>query len=357
MPLTVKLYPSSPFYRIRGTVCGVRVDESSKLASKRDAQKAADRITGEIQQRHAVGPQAPAKVALTFAGAVGRYMTDPLKPIKDRRFLLTLVDHFGEISIDKIDQAALDGFIREHYPTAAPATIQRQAITPLRAVLRHAGLNPIFRQPTLRPTRLRYLTPAEVAALVGAAAPHLKPLIIFCVHTGARMGEALALDWSNVDLVARRVTFVDTKNGETRGVPLNDEVVAALRDMIYPTAIRRAGNGKPVMTSSHKGRVFRTHTGADYPIHDHAGGQIKTAWLAACRRAGVSGATPHTMRHTFASWLVMRGATISAVGELLGHKSPAMTARYAHLSPDHLADAVKLLVPDRVSEIKLKVVE
>jgi site-specific recombinase XerD len=53
--------------------------------------------------------------------------------------------------------------------------------------------------------------------------------------------------------------------------------------------------------------------------------------------------TPHSLRHTFASWLVMRGTPLRTVQQLLGHASITMTMRYAHLSPDHLAGAVDVI--------------
>jgi integrase len=76
----------------------------------------------------------------------------------------------------------------------------------------------------------------------------------------------------------------------------------------------------------------------------NAGGQIKKGWAGACQRAGIQDATPHTLRHTFASWLVQRGEPLRTVGELLGHRDPSMVMRYSHLSPDHLASAVEGLV-------------
>ena len=53
----------------------------------------------------------------------------------------------------------------------------------------------------------------------------------------------------------------------------------------------------------------------------------------------------HTLRHTFASHLVMRGAPLKAVQELLGHSSITMTMRYSHLTPDLRASVVRLLEP------------
>ena len=66
-------------------------------------------------------------------------------------------------------------------------------------------------------------------------------------------------------------------------------------------------------------------------------------FLDATRRAGIAPCGPHTLRHTFASRLVMAGIDIRTVQELMGHKTIAMTLRYAHLSPDHKRKAMATL--------------
>jgi len=70
---------------------------------------------------------------------------------------------------------------------------------------------------------------------------------------------------------------------------------------------------------------------------------VRNAFEKAVKEAGINDFRFHDLRHTFASWLVMRGASLTVVGRILGHKTPQMTTRYAHLAEDYLADTVELL--------------
>ncbi len=69
--------------------------------------------------------------------------------------------------------------------------------------------------------------------------------------------------------------------------------------------------------------------------------QVRDSWAKAREACGLQHVRWHDLRHTCASWLVMAGVPLHTVSEVLGHSSMAMTRRYAHLSPEHLSDAIK----------------
>lgn len=71
--------------------------------------------------------------------------------------------------------------------------------------------------------------------------------------------------------------------------------------------------------------------------------ELKKGFHTALENAGIENFRWHDMRHTFASWLTMRGPSLRAVAELLGHQTMQMTMRYAHLSPGYLSNEVSLL--------------
>jgi integrase len=132
-----------------------------------------------------------------------------------------------------------------------------------------------------------------------------------------RKAKILGLTWERIDLASSRITLYDTKNGRPRGVPVNRAVYDALI-ALQPDSAKRTGS------------LFRSR-------------KIRTAFEKALERAELKNMRFHDLRHTAASHLVMRGAALKEVQEILGHRTFAMTLRYAHLSPSHLRSAVDRL--------------
>lgn len=175
--------------------------------------------------------------------------------------------------------------------------------------------------PKLKPAkpRNRWLTYEEEERLVAAAASHLKPLIRFAVDTGGRRSELLGLDWRNVDLASRRITFIETKNGEDRSVRLCERA--------YQTLL--------ALGPKEQGPVF---TWGGKAVKD-----MRSSFAKACERAGIENFRFHDLRHTFASRLVQGGVPLYEVMNLTGHKSLSMVQRYAHLAPEFQEAAIRVL--------------
>lgn len=202
-------------------------------------------------------------------------------------------------------------------------------------------LEVIHTYPKLRPIKSPlpdpvWLDDVELAQLLAGAEPWWSGLMEFIAHTGLRIGEARGLQWEFVDLKARRIRVVwatwghtdqlgSPKSHKPRTVPLNDAACRILR------GLRRIGPF--VFGIDPKGRVLGYHACRVGMRKARAAAGIK-------RNVGW-----HSLRHTFASRLAMRGCPMRTLQELLGHSSLSMTLRYAHLSPDVGQEAVKLLDP------------
>jgi len=118
-----------------------------------------------------------------------------------------------------------------------------------------------------------------------------------------------------------------TKTKKARTIPLNQAARRALLD-------QRDEQSKVGLQTPY---VF-AHIDARWRGQRIA--NLKNSFASACKRAGLKGVTPHTLRHTCASWLVMAGRPILEVRDILGHSTIKMTERYAHLAPENLVDAV-----------------
>jgi integrase len=249
-----------------------------------------------------------------------------------------LEPHFGRLRLDEIGAE----HVARYKAAKLKAAYNRKSITNHLAVLRkmlavalewgRLDHMPVVKwQLRAPPPPFDFLTFDEAARLVEGADGMWHTMVVVALRTGLRHGELLALRWQDVDLVAGRLMVrqalsakrIDTpKNGRTREVPLSDETIRALK-------AHRHLRGEFVFCDG-AGKLL-TRDACKWPL-----------W-AACKRAGLRLIGWHTLRHTFASHLVMRGAPLKAVQELLGHSDITMTMRYAHLSADARRDAVQLL--------------
>lgn len=153
---------------------------------------------------------------------------------------------------------------------------------------------------------------------------HVEPILILAMHTGMRRGEILSLKWENVDFDNKVLTITseNSKSKRIRYIPLNSKAFDAL--------------SKWKQQTEYKVYVFESSPGI--PFKD-----IKKGFSALLKLADIEEFRFHDLRHHFASKLVMAGVDLNTVRELLGHSDMKMTLRYAHLAPEHKAEAVNLI--------------
>jgi len=248
------------------------------------------------------------------------------------RDVVRIFEALGEdTTLAEIDQEAAGRLRQMLLPTDARSSYARHIVTPLRAVLNYAAdlgwcNPPRLKAPKQPEGRTRFLLPAEAERLIAAAAPHLQPLLIFILGTGARMSEALELEWRDVDLAGGRAIFWQTKSGKRRVAELPPRVIAALAELPH-----------------REGHVFVSRSGKPYwSSGRNAGGQIKTGWKGALRRAGLDRElTPHDLRHSWASWHYALQRDLLALKTEGGWSSVTLVERYSHLLPKGHEDEIR----------------
>ncbi|HEY9158308.1 site-specific integrase [Candidatus Binatus sp.] len=274
-----------------------------------------------------------------------------------------LLERFGGRRADSLTAREVkewrDALLEGH----TPATVNRH-LTILRAILRmgmrdrkiEAGAIPEIEPFAENNKRVRYLTADEELRLLEKLPEWLRPLVMVAIHTGMRRGELLNLMWADVDFVGGIIFVRTSKSGEGRRIPMSPtahRTLSALREArrkrLKARVVRREAANPHVFSAPQGGLILnlnRVWYGRT-PRSKRAVGPVANACPSASegviKRAGLEGLRFHDLRHTFASRLVMNGVDLFRVQTLMGHKSPMMTLRYAHLSPEHLRAAVATL--------------
>lgn len=170
------------------------------------------------------------------------------------------------------------------------------------------------------PGRTRFLDDAEMAAVLAEldkpnADAMVRAMVIMSIATGLRQAEVRTLKWADVDLAGSKAIVRNTKNGETRAVYVGAsavEQIKALRRLpvVSTTWLFPGRDGKAITKDAARGR-----------------------WNKISKAVGLKDFRWHDLRHTNASLMLQGGTTLAQLGKLLGHKSPSMTNRYAHMVP------------------------
>jgi len=388
--MTAMLKTGSPNWFLDFTHRGEIVRRTSKVLvkqvgqttkqTKREAEEVEKRWRDEIDARldNKVAPRA------TLGEVMDRYFFSVIKPaipeelLKDevsinnldyKKKARRILAHFGadkavnEITAPAIsawaDSMLKSGLLEHHgkgvWVPSATKGLKPRAINAylscLRAVLKRCAQDdwgfiataPVVKMVKGKKKKVRFLEPEEANALIVAALPdrsantdslHLQQLIRFLLGTGARKSEALSLTWRNVNLTSNSnasVHFADTKTDEPRTVPVGD----TLRDMLIEMKREQTKlgyTGKRVFVYFVRGEWLEING-------------VGSSFVTARTKAGLGDdVTLHTLRHTYASWMLQDDVDLKKVSELLGHASINMTAdTYGHLLPKHLESSVNVL--------------
>ena len=326
-------------YRAQITLKGhPRVSET--FSTRREATRWAERTTEAIRQRR-YQPESEAEHH-TVGDLIDRYLEVKVpalaRPEPTARVLewwrLALGEHTPLIQLtpaavararDKLTSRGLSG------KRLSPATVKRY-LTIISSALSAATKewfwmedNPC-RKVVLPPQprgRVRFLDEEEkhrlLATCKASSDARLYPLVVLALCTGARRGELLSLTWKDIDLDRDVAVIHHSKNGERRAL-----VLSGLAKQILSERVRLRRVGSDLVFSR------RTH-GAPFPYY---------AWDRARETAGIEDFRFHDLRHTFASYLAMSGATLAELAEALGHKTLSMVKRYAHLTEGHTMNVV-----------------
>ncbi|MBX9476168.1 tyrosine-type recombinase/integrase [Yersinia enterocolitica] len=167
------------------------------------------------------------------------------------------------------------------------------------------GLEPLKETPPA----MTYLTKSEISKLLDALSGDERRVALVCLSTGARWGEGSTLRGEQIN--HGRITFLKTKNGKKRTVPISKELEGEIK-------------------TRDTGPLFNV----DYEKFCERLKQVKPDLPR--------GQATHVLRHTFASWFMMNGGNIIALQQILGHANIQQTMAYAHLAPDYLQHAITL---------------
>jgi len=238
---------------------------------------------------------------------------------------------FGDRAAANITPQEIDAFFTKHCKTPATANRYRAYISLAYKLGMENGKvqsNParLVRLRTENNARLRFLSRSEYETLLGIIQrdnPEQVPALVVSIYTGMRFGEQFSLTWEQIDFKRKIIRLTKTKNGSARNVPLNSIALAALKEQ----------------------QVKVSHGSGD-AVFPRPGPSSDCRWwfIPAIMKAKVTDYTWHNNRHTFCSWLAMAGVSTKEIQVLAGHKTIAMAARYAHLSPEVTASASERIV-------------
>jgi len=265
--------------------------------------------------------------------------------LEHKRYVLRkhLIPFFGDMPVDQINTQLVEEYksLKVGSGSLANKSINNQLNVLSKCLSVAQEWYDLQRLPKIRrlkvpPQKFDFLSPEESERLLANCSGIWREIIFTGLNTGLRRGELKALNWSDINWHNRTLTVrqswseasksLDTpKSNRERHIPLTNE--------LFEMFLRRKES---------TGVVFPAENGKRFQAK-----RLNSEINRACRAAGIREISCHALRHTFASHLIKKGASIKEIQELLGHANIQVTMRYAHLAPSSLRKAIHLLESDR----------
>jgi integrase len=294
-------------------------------------------LSGTLTKR---GAEAPTRLKAAFEQY--RALTAPANPKQKERHCAQLLKAFGDVPLSDVTELSIERFKRERSKGKAPSTVNRELQT-LRHFLNLAvewgwiEARPkvrLFKEP---PGRVRWLTDAERDKLEAELPVRFKRLVMAASLCGQRLSDVINLTRDRVDLDNQTFWIPKTKSGKRHDVPISGPLGAVIRDaMADGDAMAVAGKALEPLT-----HVFLSRLGGPYTSSGVSG-----LFRKCVERAGVKDFHFHDLRHDYATKIRRAGHGLDVVQRLLGHASPVMSQRYAHIGQSELHAAVEAVGRD-----------
>lgn len=295
---------------------GKRIQKSLHTSIKEEALARFKKIKEDLLL--GISPSVLTQKQISFFELVNKYVNfiesnKSENTIKREKGILEKVKrYFGDCSVNSITQNKIEEYLNTQ--RISNASLNRE-IAVLKYMFKKAMEWGYLKENTARKIKklkvqekkIRYLTDSEIKKILKVCDEEWKNIFLFFLYTGLRLSEFVNLSWNDIDFKKGLIAVQKTKSYKARYIPIAKEVKRILREW--------------------QGRKKLCKFSADYITH-----KIKEI----CKKAGISDVSPHVLRHTFASRLVMNGVPLRVVKELLGHSDIKTTMVYSHLAPDYM---------------------
>ena len=279
----------------------------------------------------------------SFRGKYLSYSQVNKKPVTiagETRSLRLLQNLVGDVPLDDITTEVVEEYKESRVKRGLKPNSVNRELAYIRAMLykakeyKYLESVPKFKMLKIQKLPPKSLSVEEVEKLLATASPYIKPMIVVMLNTGVRTQELLGLRFSDIDYEAMVLRVSSPKTMDYRVIPINDSLCRMLRYLkryyISPSSCKVSRR-----KDSHMEFIFCNHKGGQIK-------SIKTAFNNLCKEINLK-VSPHSLRHTFATNLLMNGVDLVTIKDLLGHSDIRVTQIYLHSASAVKQDAVNKL--------------